>query len=148
MAPYPPADQIRRAIDMYLSAAYPNERPAKLETTLHTLATCTGHPLECQVFVHTDSPPRFSLRLGNSFYPHMKLVVEQAPDESLWLYRVDTHDRHVCPKESSPEYAAFCELMSRNQKLAESVEAEWERGDVPTFKHFLREDLKRRMAKD
>jgi hypothetical protein len=147
MVPYPQADQIRRAIDLYLSAAYPVSRPAKLAAPLQTIADSTGHPLESQAFVHTDSPPRFSLRLGNSFYPHMKLVVEPAPDQSTWLYRVDTHDRHVCPKETSPEYAAFCELMSKNQKLAETIEAAWEHAEVPTFKHFLREDLKRRAAK-
>jgi hypothetical protein len=36
--------------------------------------------------------------------------------------------------------------MERNQKLAEKIEAAWEAVQLPTFKQFLREDLKRRQA--
>lgn len=146
MAPYPQAEQIRRAIDVYIATAYPSARPARLATTLQTIASCEGDLLDCQAFVKSESPLKFSLRLGNPFYPHMKFVIEPAPDGSTWLYRVDTHDRHACPKETSAEYGAFCELMAKNQKLASEIEAAWEAAGLPTFKSFLREDLKRRMG--
>ena len=146
MPPVPTAEQIRRAIDVYLATAFTGPPPTRLGSTLQTIAAANDNILGCQSFVHTDPPERYSLRLGNAFYPHMKLVVEHSPDEAAWLFRVDTHDRHACPKETSKEYAAFCQLMEQNQQVAQSIEAAWEREGVPTFKAFLREDLKRRMA--
>jgi hypothetical protein len=146
MAPLPQADLIRRAIDVYLATAFAGKLPARLGATLQTIATCDSDLLSCQSFAKTEPPLKYSLRLGNSFYPHMKLVVEQAPDASRWLFRVDSHDRHACPQESSREYGAFCQLMAENQKVAEKIEAAWEQQGVPTFKSFLREDLQRRMA--
>lgn len=146
MAPLPTAEQVRRAVDIYLKTAFSGPLPTRLATTLQTIATCDHDLLACQCFVRTETPVRYALRLGSPFYPHMKLIMEQSPDESTWLFRVDTHDRHACPKEASPEYGAFCDLMAKNQKLAEQIEAAWEAAGVQTFKHFLREDLKRRMA--
>jgi hypothetical protein len=146
MAPLPTAEQVRRAVDIYLKTAFTGPLPSRLGATLQTIGTCQHDLLACQCFVRTEGPVRYALRLGNPHYPHMKLIVEQSPDESSWLFRVDTHDRHACPKETSPEYGAFCELMSKNQKLAGEIEAAWEAAGVPTFKHFLREDLKRRTA--
>jgi len=93
-----------------------------------------------------DGPVRLSLRLGNQWYPHMKLVVEQAPDGQTSLFRADTHDRHIQVDPSSKDYAAFCELSQKNQSLAGRIEAIWESNALPTFKSFLRNDLARRRS--
>ena len=87
-----------------------------------------------------------SLRLGNPWYPHMKLTIERAPDGKTSLFRADTHDRHIHVGPESPEYAAFCQMMEKNQSLASRIEAAWESGGLPTFKSFLRQDLARRQA--
>ena len=93
----------------------------------------------------TPSPPaKYNLRLGNCFYPHMKLVVESTPDGLGYMFRADTHDKHIRPAPDSKEYAMFTELMANNQKLSEQIEAAWEAAGLPTFKQYLREDLARR----
>ena len=92
---------------------------------------------------HPDTPTRLSLRLGNRFYPHMKLSVGPLPDGRC-AFRVDTHDRHCCPSAQSAEHAAFLKLMENNQAISAQIEAAWSQAGLPTFKRFLREDLARR----
>jgi hypothetical protein len=89
-------------------------------------------------------PTRYSLRLGNKLYPHMKLTIEAAPDESQFLFRADTHDGHVCPPSSSREYPQFQKLMEHNQNLAEAIDRAWAQDGIATFKTYLRDDLARR----
>jgi hypothetical protein len=84
------------------------------------------------------------LRLGNCFYPHMKLSIDQRPDREGYFFRADTHDRHICPPPASKEHAAFCELMDKNQQLSQEIETAWAEKGVPTFKTYLKEDLARR----
>jgi hypothetical protein len=91
-------------------------------------------------------PARYALRLGNHFYPHMKLVIERAPNGRACLFRADTHDRHIRPAPDSRDYKAFAELMAKNQALSEQIESEWAKRGVPTFKEYLRQDLARRAA--
>jgi hypothetical protein len=91
-------------------------------------------------------PTKYSLRLGNRSYPHMKLVIDRAPDGQTYLLRADTHDAHIQPKPGSRDYAAFQELSRINHALAEQIETAWEAAGLPTFKKFLREDLERRRA--
>jgi hypothetical protein len=92
----------------------------------------------------SPSPGKYSLRLGNRHYPHMKLVVERAPDGRGYLMRADTHDAHVRPAPGSRDYAVFIQLMELNRQVADQIEAAWEGQGIPTFKSFLREDLARR----
>ena len=90
------------------------------------------------------APTKLSLRLGNHFYPHMKLVIEPTPDGTASLFRADTHDKHIRPSPGSKEYAGFCELMDHNRKLSEAIESAWEKAGLLTFKKYLRQDLARR----
>jgi hypothetical protein len=148
MHSHPERDDIKRAIDAYCAIAYQSQPPKKVQTQQQTLEQWQGDVLECPIFAREPSPActHFKARLGNTFYPHMKMAVEVAADHSHYFFRVDTHDRHICPKPESPEYGQFCQLMEKNQKLAESIEATWEQQGLPTFKSYLREDLKRRQA--
>jgi hypothetical protein len=93
-----------------------------------------------------DGPARYALRLGNRHYPHMKLVIDRAPDGRSYLLRADTHDAHCQPRPGSRESAAFLELARQNRAIAEAIEARWEAVGLPTFKKFLRDDLERRKA--
>jgi hypothetical protein len=140
--------EVMRAIEIYLKLAHPGEPPFVVRSQLGALKTWQGEFFKCPLFVpdlHTP-PLRYTLRLGNQYYPHMKLAIELAPDESRFLYRADTHDRHICPATSAPEYPAFVQLMERNQKVSEAIETAWDQADLPTFKRYLREDLTRRRA--
>ena len=110
------------------------------------LKTWGGPFFRAPVFVADEQPggTRYSMRLGNRHYPHMKLRIEPSPDASRYLFRCDSHDRHVCPPETSAEHGAFRALMEKNQEVVEAVESAWATEDVPTFKSYLREDLERR----
>ena len=91
-----------------------------------------------------DGPTRYALRLGNRHYPHMKLVIDRAPDGRSYLLRADTHDAHCQPRPGSRESAEFAELARQNRAVAEAIEAGWQAAGLPTFKKFLRDDLERR----
>ena len=147
-APLSPPDQqlVMRAIDVYLRETYGAEPPVTVRSQLAVLKTWGGPFFRAPVFVADDQPQgkRYSMRLGNRHYPHMKLRIEPSPDGSRYLFRADSHDRHVCPPTTSPEYEAFRDLMEKNQKVVESVESAWADAGVPTFKTYLREDLARR----
>jgi len=147
--PLPNADEVLRAIDIYLQQAYPAGLPATARARVEMVNACEpAEILKCREFVAEprEGGPRYLLRLGNRLYPHMKLAIEPSPAGDRYLYRADTHDRHICPKPDSPEYAAFAKLMEHNQKLAEAIDAAWAAAGVPTFKTYLREDLQRRKA--
>ena len=149
-ADLPHPQQVWIAIDAYLRCAYDGAAPPKaVQSRLETLrkATENGDFYKSDVFERDSSqaPKKFSLRLGNRFYPHMKLSIDKRPDQSGFLFRADTHDRHICPTPASKEYARFRELMEMNQKLAQSIEAAWGEGGLPTFKTYLKQDLQRRL---
>lgn len=141
------AKELNRAIATYLAHAYDGSPPpGAVRGRLESLSAFAATPFDCPVMERStgEDPPRFSLRLGNRFYPHMKLVVERAPDGLGHLFRADTHDRHIQPAPNSKEAEAFRELMAKNQSLAEAIEAAWEAENLATFKQFLRNDLARR----
>lgn len=163
----PDPKTVWRAIETYLRLAYPapggapaGDRlraapnpPAAVRNRLETLGSIPDESFyECPVLERAGGKPgesypnRYSLRLGNRLYPHMKLVIDRAPDGRSFLLRADTHDAHCQPRPGSPEQAAFAELSRRNRQLAEAIEAAWEADHLPTFKKFLRDDLARRMG--
>ena len=135
------------AIEAYLAFAYEGGPPATVQSRIHLLRGAADNAFYQSSSFEPEpkqDPIRLSLRLGNRWYPHMKLVVERAPDGSGHLFRADTHDRHIHLGPDSREYAAFRELIEKNQSLASQIEAAWEERGLPTFKSFLREDLARR----
>jgi hypothetical protein len=104
------------------------------------------NPAAGQGLLPGHRPRRYLLRLGNRSYPHMKMVIDRAPDGQAYLFRADTHDNHVRPKPGSRDEKPFLELMEKNRQVAEAIETAWEQEGLPTFKKFLRDDLERRKA--
>lgn len=147
-APTPDSALVMQAIDVYLRNAYGSEPPVTVRSQLAVLKTWGGPFFRAPVFVADEQAggTRYSMRLGNRHYPHMKLRIEPSPDGTRYLFRADSHDRHVCPPPESAEHRAFRDLMEKNQKVVESVETAWAAAGVPTFKTYLREDLARRRA--
>jgi hypothetical protein len=146
-----------RAVTTYLAVCYggppggnevpastPSAVKARLDSLRHAPATeFYGSPV-FERDVSSPAPAKYSLRLGNRHYPHMKLVIERAPDARGFLMRADTHDAHVRPAPGSRDHAVFTQLMELNRKVADRIEAAWEEQGIPTFKSFLRKDLARR----
>src|SRR4051812_43054971 len=148
-ADLPHPRDVWRAIDVYLRCAYENAPPPKpVQNRLASLRAAgeNGDFYRCEAF-ESDSnqePKKYSLRLGNHFYPHMKLSIDERPDQGGFLFRADTHDRHICPATASKDHGAFRELMEKNQQVAQSIETAWQDGGLPTFKTYLKQDLARR----
>ena len=142
----PDAEQVQRAIEAYLRIAYPDGPPVAVSSMLATLRGYAGDFFKAPAFVKDDParPTRYSLRLGNQFYPHMKLVAELAPDQKTFLFRADAHDAHCCPPADAPEHGPFRELMARNQQIISQVEKTWAAEGIPTLKSYLQQDLARR----
>ena len=148
-APDPPDPAVvNQAIETYLKFAYEGDPPAAVRSALATLHAWGGKYYACPVFTKdTATPPdRYSMRLGNRYYPHMKLVIQRASDGQTFLFRADTHDKHICPPAGTPEHAEFSGLMARNQEIAQAIESAWVEQGLPTFKSWLREDLARRQG--
>jgi hypothetical protein len=151
--PRPDPAVVWRAIDLYLSSAYADAIPSTaVRRRLEML------PRECgiaefyanSVFESsgTPVPDRYALRLGNSIYPHMKLLIIPAPRGDSYLFRADTHDRHVQVAPDAPEYSALCEMLAKNHAVGTKIESAWESAGLPTFKQYLRQDLARRRASE
>lgn len=148
-SPAPDPAVAMKAVDMYLQIAYEGAAAPVVVQSQVRMMRLAGAGLYSSPAVTRDlanPPTRYSMRLGNKHYPHMKLLIELAPDDQTWLFRADTHDRHVCPPPNAPEYASFTRLMEDNQKLAERIESAWAEQGMPTFKTYLRADLARRQA--
>jgi hypothetical protein len=148
----PAPSEVWRAIDVYMSVAYSGHVPSTTITSrLDALRIDDANLFYDSKSLERDPmqepPQRYALRLGNPFYPHMKLMIEPTPDARGHMFRADTHDKHIRPAPESKEYAMFVELMANNQKLAERIDSEWERSGLPTFKRYLRDDLARRAAR-
>ena len=136
-----------KAIETFLEVAYGGPPPSAVRSRLETLrALDAGAFYDSPAFERRGegAAARIFLRLGNRFYPHMKLAIERRPDRHGYLFRADTHDAHCCPLPTSREYQSFRQLMEMNQAVAQAIESTWEREDLPTFKSFLKEDLARR----
>ena len=146
---WPEPELVWRAIDAYLKVAFDGEPPSAVRSRLETLRALDPQAFYDSAVFETQgdgTPTRKLLRLGNRFYPHMKLAIEKRPDRHGCLFRADTHDAHCCPATTSREYAAFRQLMEMNQTIAQTIESTWEKEGLPTFKTYLKEDLARRQT--
>jgi two-component system chemotaxis response regulator CheY len=85
---------------------------------------------------------RWTLRLGCSHYPFMKLVLQEHLLPGRFYFSVDTHDQFVVP-ESLPDFAEWRAVLERNRLVRAAIEAEWERAGLPTGARLRREVLAR-----
>lgn len=154
----PDPELVWRAIGIYLATTYggppgaqgvPASTPSAIKARLDSLRLAPADDFYGSPVFERDSqanPTKFSLRLGNPHYPHMKLVIERSPGGRGYLFRADTHDAHCRPAPGSRDYSVFCKLMDKNREVADRVETAWDENGIATFKTYLRNDLARRKA--
>lgn len=138
---------VMRAVEIYVDVAYgPEPLPLTVQSQLAVLRSWKGPFFRSPVIASDGNTPpkRYSIRLGNRHYPHMKLAIERSPDGQGYLFRPDTHDGHCCPPADHPEHGAYREMMDRNRELASKIEAALAENGLPTFKTYLQRDLARR----
>ncbi|HZH03166.1 MAG TPA: hypothetical protein VEY30_05230, partial [Myxococcaceae bacterium] len=126
MNPRPPSALVWKAIDIYLESAYGAALPLAVKSRVEALRALDEEAFfESEILEQeaASGSARYCLRLGNRFYPHMKMIVETAPGGQGFVFRADCHDRHCCPPEGAPEYTEFLDLMEKNRVLAQGIEA-------------------------
>jgi hypothetical protein len=148
-------DLLRRAVEIYLSQAYPTgERPPAVErrlvwkdcTTVDEML-CTP-PFERAGKVSGRNTPIYALRLGNSKYPHMKLQIQPWPSEAGFLLSVNTHDQLGGLDQPGVNLESFRELQAENQRVKEAIEQLWDESGLPTFHRYLRDYISTRSANE
>lgn len=138
-----------QAITSYLAIAYPDGVPERVVPD-ESLFQPTRHIYQVlqRVFVdesHTENEircRRYTLRLGNYIYPHMKLVLAEFLEQGQFFFFVDAHDQ-LPIEPGSPEYPAWMRIKWTNAAVKELVERRWEYLGVPTLKS-LKEVVTRR----
>ena len=150
-----PVAEFWRAVETYLQVAY-ETIPTLVQKKIDQLKMKPDADLydAAEFEAGSKSPQsgevdsrRLALRLGNRFYPHMKLLIQCPPLQKEYLFAADTHDQHICPKSDSREYAAYCELMVKNKSIARDIEAKWAENGLPIFKTYLKKKLEEKIAK-
>jgi hypothetical protein len=132
-----------------MAHAYSSAPPKAAQTRIDALVNSSDEGFfEQKVFEVDPAQPssRYAIRLGNRFYPHMKLIIEPTPTGSGHLFRADTHDQHIRPQPGTRDAELFSQLVVQNQSIGEAIESAWENAGLPTFKSYLRQDLARRVV--
>ena len=132
-----------KAVEAYLAVAYDAAPPNGVAERLALLRSAAEAAFyDCQAFERSGEG--YALRLGNRFYPHMKLVLEPAPG-GRFVFRADTHDRHFLDL-IEPANAGLAELMSRNEAIARAIEDAWSACGIFTAMAHFRDQLARKRS--
>ncbi|MHC4549094.1 MAG: response regulator [Planctomycetota bacterium] len=132
-----PAPTVRLAIEIYLRYAY----PAASRWRAPVVDLADGKNARDLVARFEDESEegegrrigRFVLRLGNSRYPHMKLVLEESILQHEYAFSVDTHDDlKVSP--DAPDYERWNAVRDHNRRVAEEIEEAWRGEEIPTLR--------------
>jgi CheY-like chemotaxis protein len=141
-----PASLVRLATEIFLQEAYPGGsrwRAPKVDLT----GGETARDLVVRFGDESAAPEgkglhRFVLRLGNSLYPHMKLVLEESLLRDHYVFGVDSHDDlRVSP--DAPDYARWNAVREHNRTLRSRIERIWRENRIPTLA-----DLKPLLGRD
>lgn len=139
----PVISDVRLAIELFLRHAYAGARPPRAVAEVVEQLRI-GNDLEflsrpCWERDPSEPCSRYSLRLGNRAYPHMKMMLQRRPDGLGYVFRVDTHDHHVARAGLGREAQAFDGVLRADAKIADAIESAWEAAGLPTAKVFTTE---------
>jgi CheY-like chemotaxis protein len=82
---------------------------------------------------HDVSLRRYTLRLGNAFYPHMKLVLQDFLLPDHFSFSVDSHDDHFDVGPECFDYEAWLKIKQQNAALKLAIEEAWVKKGIPTL---------------
>jgi hypothetical protein len=149
-----PAAELVRAIQIYVEIAYPTgQAPANrrhfqnLAADLpkrDLLALAGVQPLPGGLCGDAHQQDGISLRIGNSSYPHMKMLARGCTEPPGFVLAVDTHDEFAGVPVPPNERAALQELRDYNHAVARRIVSAWEEAGLPTQATILQAYLKRR----
>jgi hypothetical protein len=146
-------DVLRQATVIYLGLAYPESEPPEVVKDrldwgdgLDADYLLSRPPFERAGKSKSTGTAIYALRLGNAFYPHMKLQIQPWPNGAGFMVSVNTHDQVLALDASSGDMPAFRQLQSENQRLKEVIEQAWDDAGLPTFLRYLRDYIDQRTA--
>jgi CheY-like chemotaxis protein len=129
---------LRAAIALYNKHAWPDGGPVRPRVAPVSEFERAKTPQEALALFEreagsaNDTCARYALRLGNTRYPFMKLVVQEHLVQGEYFFCVDTHD-NLSVRPNAPDYMAWEELKAYNRRLKVAIENEWEQAGLPTF---------------
>jgi hypothetical protein len=139
------ADLLSQACRTFLALAYaqgnvPGSKRIYLEVNpsppLHRFLA----PPVCQSLVGPEGQSRgYSIRLGCSWFPHVKLQVIECGAGSC-VFSVDTHDAMEIAADH-PDALGVAALQGANRHLKQKIERAWEAEGLRTFHSVLRDGL-------
>ena len=131
---------LRSAAALYLEEAYGGLPPRRKVPDLSSVRTL-GEALllmedESRRQAGAHGARRWALRLGNSRYPNMKLVLEEYLLAGEFVFTVDTHDETALLP-GDPDGPAWREIRQWNLALKRRIEARWQAAGLPTYGTLL-----------
>jgi len=133
---------IRRAVEIFLQHGY--EEAALPPPLPKGFESCTSVDQILKEFFVDEreddrgrTMARYTWRLGNSNYPHMKLVVQEYLFRGEFFFGVDSHDE-IDVRPDFPDYEAWTKLKEYNRDLRESIETHWREEKLPTMSDLPR----------
>ena len=85
----------------------------------------------------------FSLRIGNSLYPHMKLRLTRVGDPVACVLTVDSHDAMLHAPPDTADFAELESLKRHNAAVASAIGDAMDAAGLPSERNFLREQIRR-----
>ena len=147
---------VSRAIDIYLERAWGAAPSGPVTDLIDGVRSCHDLDELFELFEPESSETlgdgsgrggfrRYALRLGNTRYPFMKLIVQEYLVNGEFFFSVDTHD-NLDIREDNPDYREWNHLKRRNGELKIAIEAAWDQAGLPT--HADLQALMEELAKD
>ena len=144
----PGADELRRAVAIYVSLAYPSEEPPALRRFELPDGADVGAWLMTDVAERSpdettplDAVRSFALRLGNGLYPNMKLRISRPPSACCAVFHVDAHDAMLKAPDGSPDQRCLRDVKAHNSELVSRITDAWEREGLLTERIYLRQAI-------
>jgi len=147
--PLPGTEALKDAIDIYLSRPYPAGTDERISQKFTVPDDCdlavwlieaVGEPEPADADI--DSLRSIALRLGNEFYPNMKLRLTRPPGDDIFLLMVDSHDVMLTAPPGSPDQEALEELKAANATIAGDITGAWDAAGLPTERNYLRDKIR------
>ena len=146
-----PTQLLKHACKLYLDCAYPDGPETipdfarefscipddmNVSEYLPCLPRAQGHVRQLE-----GAHPGYSVRLGCSVFPYLRLTFQQIECEGVanWLCAVDTHDSWHHPEHA--DAAGWLAVQSANRALKERIETAWDEAGILTHNRLLRREL-------
>ncbi len=144
----PSAEEILRAVRIYIDRAYDDGAPERIKPLLPPEQFDPATWLMSDTMEREprgaalDSVRSFVLRLGNFAYPHMKLRLSRPPHDRTFMFCVDSHDAFLKAPEGSADRPMLEDLKKNNAAIAADIISAWDAENLPTERNYLRRKIR------